>query len=99
MWGSPGCGDKISEGLGFKRLHSSLPQKCSGTKCICVSGLAPLPVGGSGQEGACCGPSPGHSQKQYVFSSREIKESGAREPVSGGKTGQPVISQVHRVPK
>lgn len=56
-------------------------------------------VGGSGQEGECSCPSQGHSQKQYDSPSREMKEPGAREPVSGAKTGQAVISQVHRVLK
>lgn len=78
-------------------LHVPLPRKCSGAKCICVPGLAPLPVGDNGQERRYSCPAQGHGQKQYVFPSREIKESGAREPVSGGKMGQAVISQAHHV--
>lgn len=90
---------KVSVSRNLTCLRVPLPQKCSGAKCICVPGLAPLPVGDNGQERRYCCPSQGHGQKKYVFPSREIKESGAREPVSGRKTGQAVISQVHGVLK
>lgn len=80
--GGPSYGDKHSEGLGFKErdVVPQIPaQKCSLSASTCRLWLLPQ-AGDGGQEGGCSCPSRGHSQKQYVFLSREIKESGEREP-------------------
>lgn len=87
VWGGPSYGEKHSEGLGFKE-HDVVPrlpaQKCSLSASTCRLWLLSQ-AGDGGQEGGCSCPSQGHSQKQYVFPSREIKESGEREPCLEGR--------------